>query len=281
MFTPLIAQMGEAMEYFMKGEHAKLGLDFNNAIINYFKAFSLDSNSVIIYTQLADCYKEIGNIKEAEKYLKKSVRLSNFSAENGILLLDLYEQSQDSIVSRELLNNLIKSNSDNIDLLYRKIRYSFYDKDYPKIIDTYKKIYIIDPENNEILTKMIDFSLSLKLEIQLEEIILDLILLFPNKKEPLLALAGMKITAKKFVQGIKYLDSAYQISKDHSLLLKIIEISLSASLDYHTEKYLDIYEKNHEKSSDLIKLKIEYAVKKDQIYQKIPIILLEVHSVML
>ena len=109
MFTPLIAQTGEAMEYFMKGEHAKLGLDFNYAIINFIKASALDSNSVIIYTQLADCYKEIGNIKEAEKYLMKSVRLSNFSADNGIALLDLYEQSQDSSSSRELLNNLIKN----------------------------------------------------------------------------------------------------------------------------------------------------------------------------
>ena len=73
IILPLNARYGEAMEYFLKGEYAKLKLDFENAIIFFDKASKIDSNSVIIYSQLADCYRNIGDLNKAKIFFNKTM----------------------------------------------------------------------------------------------------------------------------------------------------------------------------------------------------------------
>jgi len=271
-FSLMIAQSGDAMEYYINGEVSKLEFDYENAINNFIKASELDSNSIIIFNKLAECYKEIGDFKEAKKYFHKSLLNSNYSADLGVEVLNFHDELQDTLASSKLLLDLINHNPQNIELLYRKIRSLFNKKNYVEILHVYKEIYLLNPENSNILPKLVDIALTLNLEIHLEKDLIEIATKLPENTEPLLALAGLKIASKEFIDSINYLDIAYHISNDKYILLKIIDISLLVNYSDNIEKYLNLYEETFDLSPTFIKYKIENEISKQQYYSALKLI---------
>jgi tetratricopeptide (TPR) repeat protein len=268
----MFSQVGDAMEYFMKGEIFKLELDFENAINNFITASEIDSNSIIIFNELTECYREIGDHKKVKKYLNKSLINSNYSVDVGIEALNFYNELEDTLAHAELLIELINYNPQNKELLYLKIRSLFDKKEYVEILHVYKNIYLLDPEDGDILPKLVEIALTLNLENYFEKELIEIISELPEKTDPLLALASLKISTKKYSESINYLDIAYQISNDEYILLKLIDLSLLVNIPENIDKYLKLYEENFDLSSTFIKYKIKNEINKKQYYSALKLI---------
>lgn len=260
------SQNGDAMEYYLKGEYAKLAKDFNLAISYFQKANSLDSNSAVIYAELADCYFKNDNHSLANIHYLKSLEKSIYSIDIGEKVLDFYDSIKDSILSRQVLDSLIYYNPNELDLRYKKASYAYLDKRYDTLLNEYKTIFYIDPENDEILIKMTEIGFALKKHYLIEELFTQIKNDFPKLTQPLLALSGVKIKNEKFIDGIFLIEKAYKISKDESLINHLIQISKKLSYNELVEKYLFTYNMNHPESISLKYLKINLAIEDAQFY---------------
>lgn len=262
----VIPQEGDAMEYYLKGEYAKLSQNYEDAIFNFIEATLLDSNSAIIFYQLSECYQEINDIKNAILTLKTSLKKSNYSKEIGGKALDFFDSIGDSVYSREILDTLIYYNNDDIDFRYKKVKYSYLDKKYDILLNEYKEIFYINPGNLEVIPKMVEIGNALGIENFLKKLIIEIVDDFPKLTQPLLAQAEIEIGNENFIDAILLIEKAYNITMDESLIISLINISRKISFDELVGKYLLIYERNHKKSILLKYLIIEIAIENNQYY---------------
>ena len=116
IFNIVFTQNGDAMEHYLKGEYAKLNDNLESALMEFKKALILDSNSVIILNQIANCYKMMEDTSNASKYYLNAFYNSNYSVENGIEILDYFDSVKDIQNSRLILDSLKIHNPLNIEL---------------------------------------------------------------------------------------------------------------------------------------------------------------------
>ena len=101
-----------AQHYYSSGEYDK-------ALIYYEKMYAVDESKINL-TRFVDCLEQTGDIKNAEKTLKKAVSKNNKDQELAILLASFYENhdepSKATDIYSELIENLTTSSREIIDL---------------------------------------------------------------------------------------------------------------------------------------------------------------------
>ncbi|MAJ44865.1 MAG: hypothetical protein CMF96_09020 [Candidatus Marinimicrobia bacterium] len=267
-----LCQNGSALEYYLEGEYEKLNNNFDLALFNFYKALKLDSNSVIILNQIANCHQMNQDTTNARYFYTKAFYKSNYSLENGLEILDYLESIADNKNSRMVLDTLLKYYPLNIDLKYKSLRYLYLNKEYDELINEYKDIYLLDRDNKEIIPKLTDIGIALNKKKYLEKTLLTISSLDSVNIQPLLALAGLKIGEENYEDAISYIDKAYKISKEGSVLIDLIDLVYNLKMKNLVEKYLYIYEKNHGKSLSVQYLKLEFAINDKQYFYALKLI---------
>ena len=272
MLSYLNAQSGNALEYYLKGEYAKLNNDFDLALTEFYKALSTDSNSVIILGEIAKCHQLSEDTLSAKKYYLKAFYNSNHSLDNGLEILDFFDLINENKVSGIILDTLKKYHPSNVDLKYRSIRNLYLNQKYEDLLDEYKEIYLIESGNKEIIPKLIEIGIALNKKEYLEKILIDIVDSDPTSIQPLLAIGGLKIDSGFYLDAILYIEKAYEVSKNDNILINLIDISKNIKMNDLVEKYMMIYEKNHGNTISIQSIKLDFAIKDEEYYYALKLI---------
>ena len=251
------AQNGRSMEYFLRAEQAKLNNEPDSALLYYRKAFEQDSLSLTILMNLGDLYSELGDNFQSENYYKQIVDAYNFQLEAGRKLFEIYQKEDKNQEALNLMDSLLYYHPESIDLYYNLAGLYYKTADWDNLLETYKLIYKLNPENSELLNNLFRLGLDLGKKDKVYEIIQEILSGNAEDENALVTLARLRFLDQEIEAGLALLNHAYSIGNDQNILLQMIEISLRSDRIEPANKYLSNYFKSHGKDFNSLQLLCE------------------------
>jgi len=152
--------MGQAYEYFLKGEYEILQNNFRKAERNYISALSLSPDSPTILQSLVELKSYQGEYSDAIQYLEKIMELEPNNKYSGLALYKLHIQEGDMIKAESVLDSLLTYYPGDQTILFSHANTLFSNQDWYNLLKTYQAIYISDNEQNDLLIKIYDIGIA-------------------------------------------------------------------------------------------------------------------------
>lgn len=155
VYTP-----GEAYHYYLTGEYELLSKNFIEAEKNFKKAHSIAPESPTILQSLADIQIDQGDYDKAASYLKEIHEMYPGDKVTGLQLFQILRNQENTGGAEKILDTLLLYNPNDLDLLNAKSDFQFSNQNWQALLQTYKKIYLLDPENIQLLLKLNEIGLA-------------------------------------------------------------------------------------------------------------------------
>jgi tetratricopeptide (TPR) repeat protein len=212
----------------------------------YLKAIELDSENIDAYYQLAVLVSS--NTEEAVKYFKKILEVdSSYKADVYYNIGVIYSMAKNEKKMLEYINMAIKENPKFIKPYYFLAFYYESKDDILKAIDMYKKILEIEPDNLEIVTKLVQIYVNNKNYDEAEKILKNFINYDSNNKKALWYLSLLSESKGDFESARNYLSKIDDWQDDLDMVLKMSYYNVMLS---DMKKTIGILENAHKKWKD-------------------------------
>ena len=132
--------------YYQLGQVNSFIKNYNDAILQYKKAISLNSNIAKYYVALADAYENIGNVFEQKNTLITAMNLDNENTDVLYKLALLYESQHDRMNEIEALEKIVAIEPEHIDAKYQLALVLESQGNKEEALNLYKEIERLNPE---------------------------------------------------------------------------------------------------------------------------------------
>ncbi len=131
---------------------------YRQALLLYDKLISLDSTNSIYYKQRALLYEKINRIDKTIENYKQAIVFNPFDILAYSELTKIYLRKKQYAQAEEVINEGLKADNNNVELLLSLSKILYQQKNYPATIKTLSKITEIIPDTSLIMRKLLAFS---------------------------------------------------------------------------------------------------------------------------
>ena len=174
LLSSAVTQSSEAYENYLKGEYAILLYNFEEAEMYFSKALLLSPHSPTIIKSLIDITSYQGKYSDALEYMEQLFYLEPDNKESSLDLYEMYLQNDNFDAANIILDSLIIYHPDDQDILFAKLNIQYANKDWNAMLYTYKKIFLSDINQSDILKKIYELGIATEKIPLLKQILWDL-----------------------------------------------------------------------------------------------------------
>jgi tetratricopeptide (TPR) repeat protein len=245
-------------ETFYEASKQKILGNYDKAIDLYKKCIDHDPKDAAAMYELANIYTDRGKISEAAPYAVKAVELDPANKWYKILLIRLYQAQANYADAAKIIEQLIKTDPDNIEYYQDEALNHIYNNDYKNAIKSYDNLELKLGINEDIsIQKEKIYIMMGKPEKAIEEV-RKLSGAYPEEPRYLEMLAELYMTTGMYDEALKIYEEILKIDPENPY----INISLS-----------DYYRKKGDKAKSLEYLKAGFANPDLDIDSKVSILL--------
>lgn len=246
---------GKTFELFLLAEYERLNENYPSALSKYKSVLRSNKSSSTLHKTIAEIYFQQGNNSKALNHLQSSFELDKHDIQAGVMLFQSTLFEGDTLESEVILDTLIYHNPEEIEFLYYKADLQVKQLKWNGLIDTYKKIFIQNPSNTELLQKIIEIGKAIDDSNILKNTLEDILDYDKKNYVVLQALAQFHYTKGDLESAVKYFVKMIPVAEDKlAVLLAVSDIYLRINKPKVSLTYLEPLLKTETNSFDILHL---------------------------
>lgn len=221
----------------LRGVNFSKQQQYEKAMVEYQKAYHLDSNNLILLKELGYCYYQFGDYEKAEEFWRKALELSPKDDSTIKNLATLYYKEQDYDKALDMIKRSYNPNGDYY--LKLKVLISYEKEDKIEAYELLKKMKI-ESFDEECSIKKMDILKELNKKTELYSFMQESYPLFFNNKEYILKYTQNLVEVYNMNEDAQEILLEYVIrnGNDENILMKLRDIYLKNG---DTQKAESIY----------------------------------------